>query len=353
VDKARVNQILISKSIDRELILFGANTLLTLQQKDGSIKSGCNGPYGDIETSVRNTSHALILFCSAISLCKASNNDSRVYEIAMESCLSWLLNTDLFSPLHQNYVQRKSKDIWNGVIGVSWVLESLCYYGENYGRAFVRNRITALSSELNKCRPFQFTFFSNNISKIDRTFNHQLWAVYSLARANLFLYSVESNFDNELKKRLIQDESGLICHPLNFLGVHSLRNIVKLYYHSRQPHLRTKEIGYQTFNILALNNLSKYTKSDEVRSALKKALSYVCSEEFKDTVTRSRYSTYYNNPYIELSPLIQELDINTADWVLKGKENYFIELKRHHYDEITPFFDYVTSVSRLYELVIQ
>ncbi len=51
-----------------DIILQSSKTALHLQLEDGSFPPGCNGPYHDQETPVRNTAHWLITMLKAYEI---------------------------------------------------------------------------------------------------------------------------------------------------------------------------------------------------------------------------------------------------------------------------------------------
>jgi len=53
-----------------ECLTKSAIKALSLQQKDGSMPAGHNGPYNDLETPVRNTGHWLMTFLKVYEITK-------------------------------------------------------------------------------------------------------------------------------------------------------------------------------------------------------------------------------------------------------------------------------------------
>ena len=65
-----------------DLIIDIANNIVKIQNKDGSLPEGHNGPYFDQETPVRNTAHWLITFSRCYHLTDDIKFKNKVYETA-------------------------------------------------------------------------------------------------------------------------------------------------------------------------------------------------------------------------------------------------------------------------------
>jgi hypothetical protein len=91
-----------------------------MQQKDGSFPSGHNGPHGDEETPVRNTSHALYILCWLVD----SGFDE--YKDKANLAVDYLLSKQA-RPMGSSFWCRSNpeKDFNNGLVGQAWVFEAL------------------------------------------------------------------------------------------------------------------------------------------------------------------------------------------------------------------------------------
>ena len=98
-----------------------AETGLQSQSSDGSMIPGRNGPYNDIETPVRNTSHWAITFVKAFQL-----TSEEKFKKAALACTEYLSGQKA-RPYGKTFWHRKSdsKDECNGLIGQAWSIEAI------------------------------------------------------------------------------------------------------------------------------------------------------------------------------------------------------------------------------------
>lgn len=246
----------------KEIFLSVVKNALDKQRQDGSMEAGHNGPYYDLETPVRNTSHWIISFSKAYNL-----TGEREYYNAAERSLEYLYNNQKFrngyTYLHR---QKIGKDSVNGVIGPAWNIEALVEGFNLIGDKKYLN----LAIELFNLHPFdekvglwKRRMFDGKIGNFDFTFNHQLWFC---AAGNLIAkYSNDelinrkvTIFFNNLSKNLRVHSSGLIRHAIRDRTTNRARliNILRPLYgmylkQVKGKDLKYKEEGYHMFNLYA------------------------------------------------------------------------------------------------------
>ena len=157
-----------------QLILQVAQKGIKLQNNDGSMNPGRNGPYGDYETPVRNTSHWTITFSKAFEL-----TDEHKFREAAMACIQYLEN-ETTRPNGYTFWHRNSptKDKCNGLIGQAWTIEALTVAASTFNLP----HISRLAQDIFFLHPFNThrslwhkVEIDGRILDIDETFNHQLW----------------------------------------------------------------------------------------------------------------------------------------------------------------------------------
>ena len=157
-----------------EHIVRASHTALGHQQTDGSFPAGCNGPYRDPETPVRNTAHWLITLLRA----HAISGELRFRDAAARAAR--YLTIPEARPHDASFVCRTTphKDACNGLIGQAWVIEALVAASEHLGE----ERYRALARRVFELHPFDAAIglwhrmhVDGQPGLIDMTFNHQLW----------------------------------------------------------------------------------------------------------------------------------------------------------------------------------
>lgn len=330
-----------------------------LQDADGSMPAGRNGPYGDAETPVRNTSHWLITFTSAAR----RGGDDRIRSAAA-SAADYLMGPAA-RPMGGAFWHRQNprKDSCNGLIGQAWTIEALAEAGSGLDR----QDLSELAEEVFLMHPFDADAALWRCVAADRcyldfdlTFNHQLW----FAAAGALLAPAAGpevgtrvrRFMDRLEGNMALYRSGLIKHPLRVRlpGRSRVRYWISRYRESRiEPHLRNKAVGYHAFNLYALALLHRWLPDHGFwrSSAFGAAWRYVRSPTFARRIEGNRYGFGYNPPGYEV-PLALE--------VFEGPETRAAQaqwLKRQLQHSLDPASglptegsaDPATHLARLYE----
>jgi hypothetical protein len=157
-----------------DLIVRTAEAGLRLQHPDGSFPAGCNGPYGDPETPIRNTAHWAITLLAAHRLSggeQLSAGAVRARDVLMAPGAR---------PMGATFLCRTNpdKDFANGLIGQAWVIEALATLHE----ALDDRRAHEVATQVFLLHPFsdarglwRRVNVDGSHLTIDATFNHQLF----------------------------------------------------------------------------------------------------------------------------------------------------------------------------------
>ncbi len=299
-----------------EILVRSAQVALELQNSDGSMPPGHNGPYLDPETPVRNTSHWTISFLKAYEL-----TGEVKFKLAGEKSVGYLMSSEA-RPGNFTFFHRRNsqKDQTNGVMGQAWTLEALEFAYRKLGD----DQILKLAQDVFQLHPYDQRYkawsivnLDGSVRGFDFTLNHQLWfaAIGNLIaeHGNHEFKSDIDNFLNELPKILKTYKNGVIKHfPILYqkpglkkkLG--ALRYILKET-NAQKEQLYFKSVGYHGFNLYALGLI--YTKNPELAifktDKFHSMIQVLDSENFKNDLRKSKYSFDYNPPGFELGFALQ------------------------------------------------
>jgi len=278
-------------------ILTGA---MVRQMGDGSMPSGHNGPYGDPETPVRNTSHYLIAFLRAWEL-----SDKLDYYMAAEKCLAYLLGNNSYRKNHTfHHRTKKGKDLCNGLIGSAWNMEALLYAADKLNNQQARN----LARELFLLHPFDAENCiwhrvepDGQVLTVDGTFNHQLW--FAACAAPLVTDTPEAadritRFLDKLRDNWATAGNGRIVHSLWLKDRRRRERIKRIVKPKYRRSIILKEVGYHAFNLYAFALLadSPVAWPAGLRARVDRAVAYLHHPEYARLIDKSKYGFPYNPP---------------------------------------------------------
>jgi len=340
----------------RDFIFNQIKTAMKFQNDDGSFPPGCNGPYGDIETPIRNTCH----YIYAMSKLVIWGYESKLLVPHINSAVTFILNQDNVSEIG-SFVCRvgKNKNIYNGVIGQAWVLEAL----------YIAS-IALKDERLKKfCTQFynSFTFEKKisywkikdqfgNTQKFDMTFNHQLW--FAAIGSTLHMDSKIISFMNQIDKTVQIYEDGVIKHMSCYrgIGMVNFKNIIDsisiFRYFAKallsSSKMRSKSVGYHSFNLYALAILYKVIPDNVFWESkkFKKILEITLDETYLRALNKSEYSWFYNVPGYELAYVYETFGINSNKIEDTIKKQINITINNTNKNSI----DWLTLDARVYEL---
>lgn len=336
---------------------------LGLQAADGSFPAGCNGPYADRETPVRNTAHWLITLLAL----HGRSGEAALREAAARAA-GYLLS-DAARPMGASFLCRTTpeRDFCNGLIGQAWVFEAMATAAEPLGRPQLRE----LARELFLRHPFdertglwRCLNIDGSYGPVDMTFNHQLWFAASGA-----LIEADSRgevggrvvrfLDRALENHLKLDPSGRIAHfvpdpsrsPARRLLAQALQPLKRL---RRKPAAIHKEIGYHAFNLYAFALLRRQLPHHPLWSSgqLRSALRFVDSPVYEAGLEANRFGYPYNPAGFEVAFAMQCFGEHgprrrSAAWWVEQQLRRSYDCERRMLSKNSE--DDITLAARLYE----
>jgi hypothetical protein len=361
-----------------DILLDEAEKARRLLDTEGRFQGGHNGPYCESETDARNTGHYLFLFSFAYKI-----TGLKYYYDALIRCGEVLISEDLM-PYGVNVWHRKSSgsDETNGLIGPAWTIESLIEASR------VTNDLKYVECACDIYNSHKFdrkkgvwhrASMDGKRSRIDQTFNHQLW--FAACSSKLLMFdgihntSVKKDitqFMDSLAVNMTTYPSGLIFHAipkkLDFRSriAHYARNFIsntrgfvdsyKLYSNhlGRVYNLYWKSIGYHSFNLQAFCSLHdgelgnhEFWHSD----MFNKILEYSVSNKFRSLLLLEQPFGYaYNLSGFELIRFYSyfKLDVDSK----KLQEIFELQLSNIQKELVKKESDHKTIKARYHELAL-
>lgn len=197
-----------------------ADTELDYIEKNGFAHAGCNGPYNNKDTAVRNSGHFLVIYSYLYE--KTQNNRY----LAAVKCLSdFLLRENNYGKSGSIEHRTDNRfDHTNGLIGQAWTIEALveAYKLTKSGCAYEKAKQLFLNQRFNYDTKMWIVVDCDGTLSLDLTFNHQLW--FAAAGAMLLDIKYDSKIDEEIKLFLEEAsnkffqvrENGRIVHVMNY-----------------------------------------------------------------------------------------------------------------------------------------
>ena len=347
-----------------QIIIQSAEQALSMQRKDGAFPQGCNGPYHDPETPVRNTAHWLIVFSKVYEL----TGDIR-FKTAAKRAVAFLQSPEQ-RPMGATFWSRKNpnKDFANGLIGQAWAMEGLV----TAAKVFSMDELLKLAQDIFVLHPFdeaacgwRIVNVDGSYGPLDAVFNHQLWFA---AAGSLILSESPSNTNNKiissvegfldrLHSHLSLYPSGLIMHRGRlFLAKSKKEKILRLLSWNSavkdQAYMHMKSVGYHGFNLYAMALLKSVYPNHVVWQSpkLKLLLAYTLSEKFKKALKTSKYGYPYNPPGFEVAYGLEIFDQGT----IGERQAWVVSQIQRSYDWEKKMMclnteDEVTLSARIYE----
>jgi len=266
-----------SKTLN-EHIISSAFSGLQLQDSDGSMPEGHNGPWNHRDTKVRTTAHWAITFYKAYLLVK----NQRFLDGAVRAC-DFLIHKDC-RPYQATFFCRYSepkRTQSNGLIGQVWAVEPLLYVGS----ALCETRYLDVAREVLMLHPYDYEMHGWKTVEIDgsvqttnKTLNQQIWfcAMVSyyeeiLGHQETELHRSMMDFMEHLSNIIFITEKGSFVHEFQPLSVFTLdilrQSIERRLYRKRFPYsLDYIATGYNSFVLYGLGMLREFTGANPVWS---------------------------------------------------------------------------------------
>jgi len=372
----------------KDIILQIVDNTVNVNELESVLVAGHNGPYNDLETPVRNTSHWLIIFSQVYSWTK-----EKKYRDAALRCATYL-TSKVARPYGYSFHHRSgTKDSCNGLIGQAWTFEALA----EASRLFSNSQYTDLAEEVFLQHPFDEKTglwnrldIDGEILSFDSTFNHQLWFAACISLIEPKKHAVISHqverFLECLELNLSVIPNGLIYHPIEHLfnnelakrfgpirqtkkiikdGLYCLKNFTLPSLPERATKIKQqireslvyKSIGYHSFNMYAFSLLKQQFPEHPFWSSsqMQRMLNYTLSTEFREELHNNKYAYPYNSPGFEIPFSLYvlkdmrgvELRNLTREWTNIAFRKC-LNLQTKQFDRNTE--DPATLTARLYEM---
>jgi hypothetical protein len=343
------------------LVIESVQAALPAQRPDGSFAAGCNGPYDDPETPVRNTGHWLVSLCAA----HRWTGDERLREAALRA--TRFLASAKARPGAAAFQHRAApgKDACNGLVGQAWSIEALAEAAETFDAA----HLAELAESVFLLHPqdaatglWRRVEVDGTPLSCDVTLNHQLW----FAAAGALLAPLASpevatrvlRFLDRLPRNLGLHENGLIRHRIParvfWRDPRQAARLVRT--RAREgPGLAHKEAGYHAFNLYALALLRRHAPDHPFwrHAKFRRLWAHARSGEQRRALVRNEYGYPYNPVGLEMAFALETLEGPCARHEAAA---CVAEQLRRHWDSgsrglrrDTP--DPTTLAARLYEAV--
>jgi hypothetical protein len=356
-----------------------ADDELTAILERGHAAPGFNGPHGDPETPVRNTSHWAITFARLYRVTNAPR-----YLEGAKTCADYLLTSNA-RPKHKTFHHRNTahKDKCNGLIGQAWSIEALVEATVVTGNDDYRSLGQDVFA-MHRFNPEIGLWYRCEVDgqslPVDPTFNHQLWFAAAASLLDMPQAAAEVEiFLARLPELCVIYPEGLISHPIpkNIGRAMRLARLSKprrlaarLRWGLRQwnppptalPLAGTPEhdrcVGYHAFNTYALAMLKEQHPNAPAwkLEPVPQIIDYLASEAYRRALAiEQTYGYRYNPPGFEVPFSLSGLtDMSRKDltqatsWWLDQQFKYSPELIPDSQERSTPLA--ATLRARAYEV---
>ena len=275
--------------------------------------AGWNGPYFDLESPIRNTSHWAVV---GAVLCAIHGKESSIASITgrLLAYLSGGCERVGWSPVWQR--SAPGKDRSNGVIGLAWLLEalytaSMLDVSRNEATEYAVYVVDQYLSYVASLGLWAVRDTQDGRYKLDYTFNHQAWLAASIAELSVdhprWRQLAGGFLDACADGVFATNSSGLIKHVAQAKtprGVALSLRHEALKRRNSGVHIAEREDGYHLYNLFAFARLRecfpahRFFRSDQFLAACA-----LVDEKWLRKLDHNRYSMPYNAPGYEL-PLI-------------------------------------------------
>ncbi|PZV18488.1 MAG: agl cluster protein AglQ [Leptolyngbya sp.] len=320
-----------------DLICESAFSALKLQDSStGIMPAGNNGPHGDAETPVRNTSHWLITFSKAFEI----SGDDR-FKHAAQLASSYLLSHHA-RPMSYSFWHRKNpkKDSCNGLIGQAWTLDALI----TAAPIIETPQLISVAKEVFLLHPFNFEIgLWQNVSvdgvhlPIHLTFNQQLW--FGAIGATLSKYDAEvkdsvERFLETILFHLDIAPNGLIMHSVAMRNFSYKKQIMRWIREpknkSHNQDIYERSLGYHSFNLYAFAILKECYPNHSIwkSNTIAKSISCIEDKTFIRNLQANKYSFSYNPTGLEIPFVLKTFKPGT----IKEQESWLQKQLSDHFD---------------------
>lgn len=340
------------------LLQLSVDAALKMQQSDGSMPPGHNGPYHHEETPVRNTAHWLVSFLKVYEM----TGDQR-YRKAAEHAAHYLLKKEN-RPGNGAFLCLKEPGAHpaNGLIGQAWVIEALtgassalampeCY--EVAEKLFLLHRWDENKGYWHKLR------MDGSADPFDYTFNHQLWFASAAGMLKDTPEAVDraGAFVRYIERKMLLYKNGIIKHLNPFVigkGIDLIKAPAKVlyFYGLHRNYIYRKSVGYHGFNLYALARLKQLLPDNHgpEPEMTEKIASPLFREQFINELEESKYGYPYNPAGIEIAFFLQIFYPDKDEDIQCWLESQFKKTwDDEHHAMNKNAYDKATNAARIYE----
>lgn len=322
-----------------------------LQREDGAFPAGNNGPHGDEETPVRNTSHWLITQCHGFRL----THDHSLEKSALRG-LDFLLKEEN----HPNgcaFLHRISddKNNSNGLVGQAWTVEALA----TASKILNRDDAFEIAREIVELHPFNYDIglweavdSDGELLGFHRTFNQQLMfsAAASLLQDDGILEKINVFLD-ECHNWFEVDKNGVFHlsiavprtfrHNIHFLTAGNSPFISNVSFLARREIERSalpfsplsnpsksmyeRSVGYHSFVLYGFGLLKSEFPNHSLWENVEflRALETIKSNSYQNDIKSNEYCFDYNPTGFEIAFAAKQFGLEDVDaeWWIREQLN--------------------------------
>lgn len=297
-----------------DALLQSADRGLSLQNRNGSMPAGHNGPRHDNDTPVRNTAHWLILFLFAYN----QSGEKRYKEAAVAA--SNFLHSSEARPAGCAFYCRKNpnKNGTNGLIGQAWAMEGLLETAQVLGDT----ESVSLAKEVFLLHPFdEHIGLWNSLTvdgkslPVEYTLNQHIW--FALMGNRLLQFYPQDQLIQNRVMRFFEvvhsyfetTSAGLILHAIprqqleRSFRENAFETVKKIF--RKKNDIETQSVGYHSFVLFGLSLNKRLCKIQPEKlldsQQFKAAAKLGVTEGFLDKARENMYGYSYNPTGIELA----------------------------------------------------
>ncbi len=281
----------------------------------GHAPKGCNGPYKNNDTPIRNTAHWAVTYAGLYKLF-----DEKKYADVVELFADYLLDSKNYGIGGAAICRRDSTDDTNGVVGQAWVIEGLlACYDITQNEKLLDRAISVFDSQelIEETGLWKIHCSDGRNAGYDYVYNHNLWfaAAGSQILSRKDIPSIRGKvtiFLDYSKDTYGVQPSGCLYHLINsnvsFVGniKFGVKKALTDFNVAKFRNMNYLEKGYHLFDLYGFALLKKqFSNHPELNSAkLKKAIAYGNEEQFLNDLGAvgkplNQYSYPYNSPAFE------------------------------------------------------
>lgn len=331
----------------------------------GHAPAGCNGPYNEIDTPMRNTAN----WCCTYSYLYLKYGEEQ-YKIVLEKFRDFLLDEYNYGISGAAICRDNPVDKTNGLVGQAWVIEGIVSLYKVFKTGDILDKAISIykSQQFNSDKGLWVTIDADGSSSNDIAFNHHIW----FAAAGMMISSCrhDEKIEYEINRFLDKASDNCIVHPNGILyhycnprkgNMAEIKHRIRpwatlLKVNSRYSRFYTLEKGYHLFDLYGFALLSlcygnhNFFKTKKFDKALRKLSDLKFLTSLSSASAINEYAFPYNSPAFEY-PFISKAfhcyneDIANKLWEIQM--DLFYNVGQKMFSKKTN--DKLTLTARMYE----